>query len=295
MFDSYGPKKNLVRSMTDVAKKTIIISLLVVAGGLHSAETPRAEGGDRQKEEEKTYALIVSGIIKDPKESLAKDEAVKKLAKFLLNDAGVKSERLRVLVGSDSLASKGLETSTGENLKETITRFAAAVRPADRFIFYYLGQANTVADKLRLNLPGADITHEQLAEWINQIEASSTLIVMDCPGAETAVKAVCGPGRIVICSCTAEQHYSAQFSEYFVPALAENKSDSDADGRVSLLESFTSASKQIEDWYRQRDLLKTETALLEDNGDCIASRQPWRYEQNKTDGLAAATFFLTSE
>ncbi len=281
--------------MMDVAKKTMIIGLLVLAGGLHSAETPRTEGSNRQKEHEKTYALIVSGIIKDPKESLAKDKVVMKLAEFLLNDAGIKSERLRLLVGSDSLVSKGLETSTGEKLKETISRLAAAVRPADRFIFYYLGQANTVADRLRLNLPGADITHEQLAEWINQIEASSMLIVLDCPGAETAVKAVCGPGRIVICSCTADQHYSTRFSEYFVPALADNKSDFDADGKVSLLESFTSASKQVEDWYRRRDLLKTETALLEDNGDCIASRQPWRYRQNKKDGLAATRLFLTSE
>lgn len=278
-----------------VAKKTIIISLLVLAGGLHSAETPRTDGGNRQKEHENTYALIVSGIIKDPQESQAKDKVVMKLADYLLNDAGIKSEKLRVLAGSDSLVSKGMEISTGEKLKETISRLAAAVRPTDRFVFYYLGQANTVADKLRLNLPGADITHEQLAEWINQITASSTLIVLDCPGAETAVKAVCGPGRIVICSCTADQHYSTRFSEYFVPALAETKSDSDADGKISLLESFTSASKQVEDWYRQRDLLKTETALLEDNGDCIASPQPWRYRQDRTDGLAAARFILAGE
>jgi hypothetical protein len=281
--------------MMDVAKKTMIISLLVVVGGLHSAEISRTEDGNKQKEHENTYALIVSGIIKDPKESQAKDKVVMKLAKFLHNDAGIKSERLRVLVGSHSLVSKGLKTSTGENLKDTINRLAAAVRPTDRFIFYYLGQANTVADKLRLNLPGTDITHEQLAEWINQIKASSTLIVMDCPGAETAVKALCGPGRIVICSCTADQHYSTQFSEYFVPALADHKNDFDADGKVSLLESFTSASKQVEDWYRKRGLLKTEAALLEDNGDCIASRQPWRYRQDKKDGRAAASFFLTGE
>jgi len=281
--------------MMHVAKKTIIISLLVLAGGLHSAETPRTDGGNRQQEHENTYALIVSGIIKDPQESQAKDKVVMKLADYLLNDAGIKSEKLRVLAGSDSLVSKGLEISTGEKLKETIIRLAAAVRPTDRFVFYYLGQANTVADELRLNLPGPDITHEQLAEWINQIKASSTLIVLDCPGAETVVKAVCGPGRIVICSCTADQHYSTRFSEYFVGALADDKSDSDADGKVSLLESFTWALKNIEDWYRQRDLLKTETALLEDNGDCIASPQPWRYRQDKTDGLAAARFFLASE
>lgn len=281
--------------MANIAKKTMMISLLVLVGILRSAETTPIEVGNRPEEHGETYALIVSGIIKDPNESRAKDRVVMNLAKFLLRDAGIKSERMRLLAGSESLTSKGLEASTGKKLKETIGRLAASVGPEDRFIFYYSGQANTVSDKLRLNLPGADITHEQLGDWINQIEASSMLIVLDCPGAETAVKAVCRPGRIVICSCTVEQQYSTQFSEYFVPALADRKSDTDADGKVSLLESFTAASKQVEDWYRKRDLLKTETALLEDNGDCIASRRPWRHKQDETDGLAAAEFFLTGK
>jgi len=34
---------------------------------------------------------------------------------------------------------------------------------------------------------------------------------------------------------------------------------------------------------------------LEDNGDGTASRQPWRYEQDKTDGLAASRFFFAIE
>ncbi|MHC4740856.1 MAG: hypothetical protein ACYS8Z_03030 [Planctomycetota bacterium] len=280
--------------MKSITNKTMI-SLLVLAVILHSAETSRTEGDRRPKEDGDTHAVIVSGIIKDPNESSAKDKIVLNLAKFLLRDAGIKSERMQILTGSDSLTSKGLQASTGEKLEETIGRFADSVGPEDRFIFYYIGQANTVADKLRLNLPGADITHEQLAEWIDQIEASSMLIVLDCPCAETAIKAVCKPGRIVVCSCTADQQYSTRFSEYFVPALADAKSDSDADGRVSLLESFTFASRQVEDWYRKRDLLKTETAILEDNGDCKASRQPWRYKQDETDGQAAARLFLAGE
>ncbi len=45
MFDSYGPKERLAKSMTDVVKKTIIIGLLVLVGGLYSAETSSTEAG----------------------------------------------------------------------------------------------------------------------------------------------------------------------------------------------------------------------------------------------------------
>jgi hypothetical protein len=276
-------------------KKIIIVILLTVASESAIFGAPSAERSRKSSESENTYVLIVSGINKHPRERQTKDKAVIDLRSFLLNNAGLKSGRLSILVDSSSQVRKNSKISTAENLKEQINAFAAAIKPADRFIFYYVGQANIVSDKLRLNLPGDDITHEQLAKWINRIKASSMLIVLDCPGAGLAVKAVAGQGRIVIGACTRQQHYSTQFSEYFVPALADSQSDTDVDGRVSLLEAFTFTSKQLDDWYRRQSLLKTETPVLEDNADGVPSQQPWRYKQDSTDGLAASRFFLLSE
>ena len=119
------------------------------------------------------------------------------------------------------------------------------------------------------------------------------LLVLDCPGAGLAVKAMTGQGRIIIGACTAEQHYSTRFSEYFVPSLVDSKSDTDSDGKVSLLEAFTFASKQLDDWYFRLLFLKTETPILEDNADGFPSRQPWRYKQDKTDGREASKFFFS--
>jgi len=276
--------------------KTIItIIVLVLANNCATAETLGTEQIHNPKESKNTYVLIVSGINKDPNEHLAKDKAVIKLRKFFLKNAGLASNRISVLVDSSSSAGKDAQVSTAENLKKTMNALAATVKPTDKFIFYYVGQANIVANKLRLNLPGKDITHEQLAKWINEIKASSTLIVLDCPGAGLAAKAMAGKKRIVVCSCTSSQHYSTQFSKYFIPALIDNKSDTNNDGKVSLLEAFTSASEQLDNFYRQRYLLKTETPVLEDNGDGLPSQHPWKYKQDNKDGLAASKFFLITE
>ncbi len=244
---------------------------------------------------ENTHALIVTGINKNAQDRQTKDKAVTDLRDFLLNKASIKRDRVTVLGNSRTLARRPSDVSTAENLKKQIDAFAAAVNPADRFIFYYVGQANVVADKLRLNLPGPDVTGEQLAKWLSPIKASSILIVLDCPGAGVAVKALAGQGRIVVAGCTAEQHYSTRFSEYFVPALDENESDTDGDGKVSLLEAFTSASRQVDDFYRGEGLLKTETPVLEDNGDGEPNDKPWRFKQDKSDGAAASKFFLASK
>jgi len=285
-------KMGFLKVATTNMKRIIIVSLLILAGESAVADTPSAERSRKPEESKNTYALIVSGINKDPEERLAKDKAVMNLRRFFLSNAKVESNRLSVLVDNNSSVSEGSRVSTAENLKEAIKEFTVTIKPVDRFIFYYVGQANVVTNKLRFNLPGEDITHEQLGEWINEIKASSMLIVLDCPGAGLAIKTVAGQGRIVIGSCTSEQHYSTQFSEYFVPALVDSKSDTDGDGKVSLLEAFTFASKRLDDLYRRQQLLKTETPVLEDNGDGLPSQQPWRYKRDETDGLAASMVFL---
>ena len=244
-------------------------------------------------EDHNTHALLVTGINKDAKDRQTKDKAVVDLSSLLLNNASVKRDRLGVLANSRSLVRTASDVSTAENLKERLDAFAAAVNPSDRFIFYYVGQANVVGEQLRLNLPGADITHEQLAEWLKPIKASSILVVLDCPGAGLAIKALTGEGRIVIAGCTADQPYSTRFSAYFVPALGDNESDTDNDGKISLLEAFTYTSKQLDSFYRGMGLLRTETPLLEDNGDGEPSDEPWRFKQDKTDGAAASKFFLS--
>jgi hypothetical protein len=290
-------------SKSKIRQVVFIASLLVYAGGfplLLSSDRKtqgRARGAETSQsfsETKNTYTLIISGINKDPNDRLAKDRIVTNLRKFFLSDARLKPEHVSILVADNSAVREGARTSTVDNLSQTLATLAAKIQPTDRFVFYYTGQANTVAGKLRLNLPGQDITHQSLAECINQIKASSMMIVLDCPGAGLAAKAITGKGRIVVCGCEAQQHYSTKFGEYFVPALADPNSDTDGDGKVSVLEAFTLACRQSEDWYRQRNLLKTETPVLEDNADGVPSPQPWRYESDKADGLLASKFFLVS-
>ena len=247
---------------------------------------------DKTMQKHNTHVLIVSGINKDPQEEQAKEQAVKKLARALVKDIKLDPKQVYLLADSEAFVASSSGRSTAENLKKVVDFLAKTVKPSDRFIFYYIGQANIVAGKLRFNLPGPDITHEELAKLIKGIAASTTVVVLDCPGAGLAIKSLTGKDRIVICAARSDQPYSTQFSWYFGPALADPASDVDGDGRVSLLEAFRRAAEQLDELYRSRDLLKTEIPLLEDDGDGIPSQQPWRYKEKKKDGRAASQFFF---
>ncbi len=268
-------------------RTALLIILAITATSVFGGSGKSSTNGDM-------YVLLVTGINKDAKDRLTKDKALVDLRTFFLTNASVQNNHLSVLANSRSLVENNSQIATAENLKARIEAFANISKATDRFVFYYVGQANVADNKLRLNLPGADMTHEQLAELLGRIKASSMLIVLDCPGAGLAVSALAGPGRVVVAGCTAEQPYSTRFSEYFVPALADRQCDINSDGRVSLLEAFTAAAKNLDDFYRRMGLLRTETPLLEDDADGQASDQPWKHEHSGGDGLAASKFYLSS-
>jgi hypothetical protein len=280
--------------MANMKKIVVAVTLIYL---VESMMPEVAAGGQSNVPAERgqMYVMIVGGIIKEPAEQRAKDAVISNLHSYFLKSCKVKPDHMSVFGDKSSSIHSDSRTSTAKNLKRAMEGLSGHIRDTDRFVFYYVGQANVVAKKLRLNLPGQDITHEQLAHWLKAITASSILIVLDCPAAGLAIKDLAAKGRTIIAGCTDQQHYSTRFGEYFVPALTDSSSDTDGDSRVSLLEAFTLVSKQLDEWYRQRHLLRTETPLLEDNTDGIPSPQPWKYRQSGEDGLIASQFFLSPE
>jgi hypothetical protein len=239
----------------------------------------------------KTYALFISGINKDTQDRVVRSVSASNFYMYLTDSNIVTLETVKLLT-ADNTGNNNVNNSLFENIRKTLNNFESVIIPSDRFIFYYTGQANVVGDNLRFNLPGEDMTQKQLSTLLKNIKASSFLIVLDCPVSGLAVKELSGTGRIIICSCTDEQRFSPKFSEYFVSALTDTKTDIDQNGKVSILEVFIETSKRVEDWYRQKRLILTETPVLDDNGDGKASKEPWRYMIDVRDGLAASEYFL---
>ena len=266
----------------------VIISVVVAVSSCIAAD---ANDGT-QSSQGRTFALVVGGVIRDAEENLKKRASISVLEGFFSGPVKIEQQNIQVLTdtGSGRISDEG--RSTADNIKIALEALAGAIKPEDRFVFYYIGQANVVGQHLRLNLSGEDITQDTLSKWLKPVRASSILIVLDCPGAGLAAKALAGKGRVIVCACESEQHYSTQLSDFFIPALQDLKADSNSDSRVSMLEAFTWASRQVDDWYRQKKLLTTETPVLEDDGDGVPSKRPWRYETSGTDGGIASGFFL---
>ena len=233
----------------------------------------------------RTYVLIVNGISKDPVDRAVKGRVVQELKALLLDRGRVDASRLTLLTAEESQAG---------SIEKAMGTLATAVGRTDRFIFYYVGQANAVAESLRFNVVGDDITGQQITLWLNRIKAKTQLVVLDCPCAAMVAKEMTKPGRILLLASTETQVHGTRFSFHFAPALAQKESDTNTDGHVSVLEAFTAAARGIEQWYRDRAILQTETPNLEDDADGVPSERPWRHALDGGDGLAASEFMLAT-
>jgi hypothetical protein len=232
------------------------------------------------------WALVVAGISRDSEDRAVRDQTLNDLQAYLIECAKVDPRRLVVLAPERS------QPSTAVSVGQAMTAFASDARSEDRFVFYYIGQANAVGGELRFNLPGPDMTDKDLANRLDAVKAGHQLVVLDCPCAALAAKPLADDNRIVVCASTATQVFGTRFSPHFIRALTDPQSDADHDGRVSVLEAFTTAVREIERWYHEQAILPTETPCLEDDGDGTPSERPWRYRTEGGDGARASTFLL---
>lgn len=253
----------------------------------------KAQVKDKSPERKpKTFVLIVGGINKDHQQQLAKANLIKQLQRFFLDEAKIDKEQLVVLMEKQSISQDNSRLSIALNIKRQLDKISASITASDRFIFYYIGQANIISKQLRLNLPGEDITHLQLSRWLDSVKCGSMLVVLDCPGSELAVKPISAPDRIIIAAARKDQPYSTRFSKYFLSVMKDQKSDSDKNGKISLLEAFIAVTKQIETFYKEKQVIRTEHPLLEDNGDGRGDERPSDSDTLKGDGRAAWQFYF---
>jgi hypothetical protein len=75
-----------------------------------------------------------------------------------------------------------------------------------------------------------------------------------------------GPGRVIVTATkSAFERNEITFADQFARALTGDAADADKDGRVTLLEAFAWARREVARGYESRNLLATEHAQLSDS------------------------------
>ena len=225
------------------------------------------------------YYVTVAGLGGEPDyeqrfTALAKD--LDKLFKAAASDA-----RVYTLTGGDA---------TKTHLTETLAQIAHEAKPDDQFTLILIGHGSYDGEEYKFNLPGPDISDEDLAILCDRIPAKRQLIVNTTSASGGSVGALQRTGRVVIAATkTGTEKNATVFARYWVDALRDPGTDTDKNDSISALEAFTYADHKTAAFYESQKRLATEHAVLEDTGKKEAVRAP---SAENGEGQLAASFVI---
>jgi hypothetical protein len=181
--------------------------------------------------------------------------------------------------------------SSMDDIQATLRDIAVTAAPSDTLVIVLIGHGSSDESGPKFNVPGRDPTAFDFGVLLEGFPSQRIVFVNAATASGEFVAALSGPRRtIVTATKTGRERNDSLFGGYFVAAFGgDGDSDLDKDGRVSVLEAYTYARRQVAQAYENDGLLLTEHALLDDNGDGEGSHEP---DPEEADGAIARTLFL---
>ena len=238
--------------------------------------------------------LIVSGLGGEPQYSDAFHEWGTTLADAAARRYGLPPEDIVYLAEKADRDPARIDgRATRENVGKALADLEARTGPGDRLFVILIGHGSSDGEQSRINLPGPDLSAAELDELLDGFGSAEVAVVNTASASGGFIEALSGPNRTVITATQSGFERNATvFGGFFVAALAGDGADIDKDDRVSLLEAFEYARREVERAYEQENRLVTEHALLDDDGDGEGTQEP--AARGEGDGATARTMFLAS-
>ena len=243
---------------------------------------------------QQTQLLLVVGLGGDPMYTEQFHGWATSLIDSAMENYGVPADNITYLGEKVEIDPERIaERSTRENVAAAIEAIAERAGPTDHVAIVLFGHG-TFADGPKFSLPGRDPSAEDFAPMLDQLGRRRVTFVNTASSSGPFVEALSAEGRVVMTATRNGREYNAtRFGGYFVEAFGEggDEADQDRDSRVSMLEAFTYARLKVLAAYETEGTLRTEHALLDDNGDGEGTEEP---DPLEGDGMLARTAFLTA-
>lgn len=206
---------------------------------------------------------------------------------------GLPTENVTLLAEREDLAPDAFAgRSTRANILKALGELASRVGPQDRILIVLIGHGTAQGDEPRFNLPGPDLGPEDFVAGLAAFPTQTLALIHTGSASGGFLAPLSGPNRVIVTATrTARERNATEFPRFFVEAVTGDGADVDKDGRISLLETYVYARREVERYYQEENELLTEHAVLDDNGDGEGSSEA---SEEGPDGRLAATFLLGS-
>ena len=235
--------------------RTVLLAFL--AAFALSAESALAEGN--------RFVVIVQGASGDPQYATMHRGWVDSLSAVMRDRLKVDAANIFLL--TEQPKNERELRGTAESVRTVFARLAKETKADDLVFVMLIGHGSGDAAAAKFNLVGPDLAGEEWSALLKPI-AARIAFVDSTSSSFPFVAALSGPNRVVITATGSyAQRYHTVFPDAFIKALMSPEADADKNGRISMLEAFTQASRIVALHYEQSGHMSTETPTIEDTGD----------------------------
>jgi len=179
--------------------------------------------------------------------------------------------------------------ATRENLAAAFAALARQTAPGNIVLVVLIGHGSGEGGDSRISLPGPDATAADFAGWLRPLAGRITVFVNAGSGSGDFLAALADSERVVITATkSAFERNETTFAEHFARGLSSGEADADKDGRVTVLEAFQFARREVAKSYQTRNALQTEHAQLSDS--TLARTVAFGTQPTPTDPRIAALY-----
>jgi hypothetical protein len=238
-----------------------------------------------------THVIIVTGASGEPKYATSFHATASALVEAVVTKHGLAPDDITYLAEDPAKDPARIDgKSSKQEVARAIGRVAGRARAGERVLLVLIGHGSHAGSDSRFNLPGPDLTAGELGVMLEPLRAVQVAVVNATSASGDFLPVLSAKNRVVITATKSSyERNETLFPRYFVAAFTTPGADTDKDERVSLLEAFVYAKREVARAYETDTRLPTEHAMLDDDGDRRGSPDP---DPRAGDGALARRFIV---
>jgi hypothetical protein len=221
------------------------------------------------------HLLVVVGLAGDPEFAEPYSKWGASLVDAATTRYGIPKEQVIYLHEKPETDAKRI---TGKSTRDEVAKAfgkLAAGGPEDTIFVVLIGHGTFDGKVAKFNLVGPDMTAADFAPFMQRLAPRRVVFVNTASASGPFIEALSGQGRtIVTATRNGRESFATIFGGYFVDAMTTDAADADKNKRVSVLEAFDYARREVATAYERQGIILIEHALLDDSGDKEGTATP---------------------
>jgi hypothetical protein len=163
--------------------------------------------------------------------------------------------------------------ATRATVQEALGDVARKAARGDLVFVLLIGHGTGQGGESRFNLSGPDMSAADFAPLLDALSAQTVVLVNAASASGDFARVLAGKDRTIVTATKSPlEGNQTVFARHFVAAFAGEGADADKDQKVSVLEAFEYARREVQRHYEKERRLLTEHAVLEDQAQGARAR-----------------------